>query len=96
MGSMIKKIVLQLGDKEVELTVEQARMLHELLDEMYGQKTQFISYPIVYRESVSYWDYSTPMWYSGGTTTAPTMSYAASSGSVYINLSGTGTANGPG
>ena len=34
MKAEIKKIVLDLSGKEVELTLEQAKQLHSLLDEM--------------------------------------------------------------
>ena len=35
----IKRIVLDyFGEKEIELSLEQAKMLHGLLDEMFGKK----------------------------------------------------------
>lgn len=37
MESVIKKVVLQLGRKEVELTLEEAKKLKESLDEMFGK-----------------------------------------------------------
>jgi hypothetical protein len=38
MDNVIKEIKLQLGEKEVSLTVEQAKKLKEALDEMFGKE----------------------------------------------------------
>jgi hypothetical protein len=38
MDNIIKEIKLQLGKKEVSLTVEQAKKLKEALEEMFGEK----------------------------------------------------------
>jgi len=66
MKGEIKKIVLDLGGKkEISLDLEQAKKLHELLDNLFGTKTETIHipyYPIVYRERIAYWDYPTPVW----------------------------------
>ena len=38
MDAKIKKIVLDLGNKEITLTCEQAKMLKELLDELFERE----------------------------------------------------------
>ena len=57
--SIIKKIVLDLGKKQVELTPEQARKLKEALDEMFGQKVVRIEDHHHYHDRW-YWR---PYWY---------------------------------
>jgi len=41
---IIKEIILDLGDKEIKLTVDQAKKLTMALDEMFGDKTVYF-YP---------------------------------------------------
>lgn len=58
----IKKIVLDLGGKEVSLTPKQAKLLHGLLDEMYGSKQiNFPSPHIGIRQGRSWRDYHGPV-----------------------------------
>ena len=60
----IKKIVLDLGDKEIELSVTQAEKLTELLGNMFGKKEVTIapSYPIVIERYRPYWIYGSQTW----------------------------------
>lgn len=62
----IKKIVLDLGDKEIELSLKQAEKLHEVLDELF-KKSVVVPYqpPIIIREGRYWWDYPRPMWTGG-------------------------------
>lgn len=84
----IKKIVLDLGGKEVELTVKQAKALHGLLDEMYGEKMlNFPSPPIVIRESRPYWDYFQPVWTC---SQGMDVKYASETGSMCCDFSKVG------
>lgn len=57
----IKKIVLQLGEKEVELTIEEAKKLKETLNELFGTQ-------IVYQDR---WYYHYPWQAIPITTTTP-------------------------
>ena len=73
MKNSIKKIVLDLGGKEVTLTLEQAKRLHELLNELCGEKKKIEYVPVRY----PYWDWYRPIWRydsptytSGGTSSA--------------------------
>ena len=45
--AQIKKIVLDLGNKEIDLSPAQAKNLYELLDEIYGAKHDHVFYPVV-------------------------------------------------
>ena len=58
----IKKIVLDLSGKEVSLTTEQAKKLHELLDELFGKETIYIPGPIVIERDHWWWHPTQPMW----------------------------------
>ena len=61
----IKKIVLELGNKEVELNIEQAKKLHGLLDEMFGVKampTYPYLYPIYIERHRPYWNCGNEIW----------------------------------
>jgi len=52
----IKKIVIDLGGKDISLTIEQSKKLHEVLHEMFGKKEVTISsYPIYVERSIPYW-----------------------------------------
>ena len=66
MKAEIKKIVLGLGKKDIELTVDQAKKLHGLLDEMFGKKNIYdirpYPYPIVIERARPYWIDTTPQW----------------------------------
>ena len=52
METEIKKIVLQLGEKEVTLTVAQCKKLKELLGEMFGKEV----IREVYHDNNWYWN----------------------------------------
>ena len=81
----IKKIVLDLGDKEVEISPKQARKLHQLLDEMYGTKDITIPAPIIIRDKYyPYWEYPTPTWYSKDSSV--NIQYMANSNTAKISL----------
>ena len=69
MDNIIKKIVLDLGKKQVELTPEQARKLKDALDEMFGKE--------VIKEVChhNYWRWYPPLWYSCGDYTTTNQSY---------------------
>jgi hypothetical protein len=58
----VKKVVIQLGDKEAELTIEQARQLKDALNELLGSKeTVYVSpSPIIIERPYTY-PYS-PYW----------------------------------
>ena len=82
----IKKIVLDLGDKEVELTPEQAKSLWELLDELYGKVVHPVTYPIYIDRYVPhrpYWYYDHAVWSSSGGTA---ISYSSRSCAARIVL----------
>lgn len=55
----ISKIVVKMGKKEVDLSVEDARKLFRLLEEMFGEK-------IVHHDHYyPYWRYPSLTWYCG-------------------------------
>lgn len=69
----IKKMVIELGGKDVELTMAQARELKEALDELFGEKVREIvrpqpypvpePYPVIpWRRP--YWPWREPIWIS--------------------------------
>jgi hypothetical protein len=78
----IKKIVLDLGGKEVELSVDQAKQLHFLLDEMYGEKHTY-NPPIIIRDRLWYWDYQRPIWTVSGTSS---VQYSSESGTLTCSV----------
>ncbi len=43
---MIKKIIIEVGGKEIELTPKQAKRLYDELDELYGKDTDTV-YPVI-------------------------------------------------
>jgi hypothetical protein len=57
----ITKIVLQLGGKEVSLTVEQCKKLKEVLNEMFGKEIV----KEIYKDNYWNWHYR-PLGYAGG------------------------------
>ena len=59
MNDIIKKIVLNLGKKQVELTPGQAKKLKEALDEMFGEKVvKEIHHHDYWRWRPYWWDIS--------------------------------------
>lgn len=43
----VKKMVIQLGDKSVDLTIDEAKELHAALAELFEEKVRYISSPSV-------------------------------------------------
>ncbi len=74
--TLLKKIVLDVEGKEIVLTPEQAKKLHEALDELFGmkEKKEYVPYPYNPYPWYPYrlrWEYSRPyITYTGGGTTA--------------------------
>lgn len=65
----IKKVVLKLGDKEVSLSIEEAKKLKELLSELFGKdvvKEVRIEHHEHYRPNW-YWDWQRPYYSTIGT-----------------------------
>jgi len=85
MKNIIKKVVLDLDGKEVELTLEQAKKLHELLNELCGEKkTEYVPYPVRYY----YWSWNRPYWhYDGPTWTSSDGSSSACYSDCIVTLS---------
>jgi len=63
----IKKMVFNLGDKEIEITPEQAKKLYDVLGTIYGkkevtivEKKEYIPYyaPIYIEQNKPWWDYN--------------------------------------
>lgn len=82
----IKKIILGLDGKEVELSLDQAKELHGLLAEMFSVTTATVPwYPIFIEHRHPYWDYHANIWNdtSGGRLQ---MWYTAENQAVYMSL----------
>ena len=79
MKAEIKKIVLDLGGKEISLSPEQAKRLYELLDEMYGEHevVKYRDWPIYIDRWKPYWRYPEPYYTlcSSDTSSQSTWSY---------------------
>lgn len=60
----IKKMTIQLGKKEVELTIEEAKQLHEALGNLFGSKEVIREY---HYEDKDRWDWIRPkrVWLTG-------------------------------
>ena len=88
----IKKIVLDLGNKEIELTIGQAKKLNAALGEMFDEKTVYVdrqTWPIVIERHRPYWIYSEPQWtYSPNTGTASNyqMSYTGETQTMSLSI----------
>ena len=91
----IKKIVLKLNDKEVSLTIEEAKKLKELLGELFGKDIikEIVKEEHHYHDNYRpYWYYS-PYWAGNGTvycstntaTLANAVNYTANSGTLTLN-----------
>ena len=90
MKTPIKKIVLDLGGKEIALTLEQAKTLFGALNEMFGSKTTFSP---IYIERPDRWYWQRPFyepytitWTAGDTGL---MSNTVSCATAQIDTSGT-------
>ena len=59
MDNIIKKIVLDLGKKQVELTPEQCKKLKDALDEMFGKSVVKEEHHHHHDRWFPYWHYST-------------------------------------
>ena len=82
----IKKIILSLGDKEIELNLDQAKKLYNLLNEIFQVKTVEIpKYPIIIERHRPYWDYPYVTWWDT-TNTKIQMSYTAETGALNMNI----------
>lgn len=85
----IKRIVLNLGGKEVSLTIEQAKKLKEILSEMFGKD---VVKEIYHHDHYPhwYWHWSAPAFTYGSNSTAKgpetEILYKASNGSLSVNL----------
>lgn len=66
MSNVIKKLVLDLGDKEITLTLEQAKKLHEALNELFSKKV--VTEKHHHYEPIPWypwrWQTATPIWLS--------------------------------
>jgi hypothetical protein len=56
----VTKIVVQMGEREQTLTIEQARTLQRALNALFGEPAVKII-----KEYKPYWPYREPYWYSG-------------------------------
>ena len=79
---MIKKLTLQIGEKEIELTQEEAKQLKEALNDLFGKPVE----TIVKHEYVPSWRrYWEPYWWGtaiGGGGLVGSTTYLAGSGCV--------------
>lgn len=67
MAAEIKKIVLQLGKREIELTVDEAKQLFKSLETIFGEKV--VREEHHYHRPYWYWHLNTPQWTDQGTGT---------------------------
>ena len=44
---MIAKIIVKIGNKNIELTIDEARELYDNLDDMFGDKNTITVYPFI-------------------------------------------------
>lgn len=64
----VKKLVIELNGKDVELTMAQARELHAALAEIFEEKVREVTIPIYRRPYV--WPYREPYWLCSSGTRA--------------------------
>ena len=68
----IKKMIIELNGKDVELTMEQARELKAALDELFGEKVREVRipepYPVYRRPYI--WPWREPYWLCASGTKA--------------------------
>lgn len=64
----IKKIVIDLGNKEIELSVDQAHKLYKILGDMFSEKQVATPcpYPVIVEKRVPYWTYPYEVWCGTG------------------------------
>ena len=79
----IKTIVLDLGGKEIKLSLAQAKQLNLVLGELFDLKPLGVPYyPIVIERHRPYWEYEAQVWTSGGFQ----MSYTAENQTMSLSL----------
>ena len=69
----IKKVVIEIDGKDVELTMEQARELKTALDELFGEKVREVRIPEpypVYPRRPYVWPWREPVWVCASGTKA--------------------------
>lgn len=73
----ITSLKLKLGRTEATLTIDEAKKLKKILEEIFGVKEVEVirdrvvpSFPVIIEKEIPYWDYPRPIWY-GGTTGTP-------------------------
>lgn len=83
----VEKIVIKIGDREDEYTMEEAKKLQELLNQLLGNKETIfvpISYPVPYPNITIYPTY--PKTYPYYPNTAPwIVTYVGDSGDQYVS-----------
>ena len=68
----VEKIVIKIGDKEVEYTLEEAKKLQELLNNLLGNKeTIYVPVYPTYPQPYPYYSYNVPWTITYGTGTGP-------------------------
>lgn len=55
----IEKIVIEFNGKKIDLSIKDAKELQKVLDELFGEKTTRISYPVYIERPY----YHKPYWY---------------------------------
>ena len=82
----IKRIVLDLEGTEIGLSVEQAKKLHKLLDDMFGDKAVIPGYgrPIIIERHRPYWDYYRTIW---STQSSDKLEYKPDQNAVLMSVS---------
>ena len=54
MSATVEKVVLKIGDKEISLSIEEAKQLKGILSDLFGKKEiQYTPYPVV--EKIPYY-----------------------------------------
>jgi len=89
----IKKVVLQLDDKEIELSVEQAKKLKSLLNELFGKEKEtifidrYVPNPYPVYPQPYYWRWDSQIYSAGATgATGGTMGFNQANGVVNMDL----------
>ena len=60
----IEKLVLSIGGKEMTVSIEDAKKLHEALKELFGSSTTYTTYPIFIDRPVYPYQHWKPYYYS--------------------------------
>ena len=87
-ANIINKLVLQLGDKEVELTMPQAKELHAALNELFNkepevQRDHYYYYPTRPLHVGPYWNpYHDTIWCSSSGNVIGTLTTNTTSGTT--------------